>query len=763
MSNASAEKTSPSSAAAPRTSGAPTHPSADADLFAVERRDDGIAVVRFAVPGATQNTLRADFAPAFETLLESLEHDTEVIGVVLVSARPGSFMAGADIDMLDAQKSAADVEALSKQGQAGFRRLSKLRVPVVAAIEGACLGGGLELALACDVRIAADTAATTLGLPEVMLGLLPAAGGTQRLPRLVGIQAALDLMLTGRKLRPAQAKACGIVDTVVAPEALRDEAIRQARFAGKRSLTGSTSLFGRARARIGAGVNGLTHAALEDTTLGRRLLFAQARKRTRSKTRGNYPAPERIIDVVATGFARGVQAGFDAEAKAFGELAMTPESQSLRHVYHATEALKRTTFVARNVKARAVRRVGVLGAGLMGAGIATVTIDKAGLPVRLKDVSDDGLARGLDHVQQFYARRVAKKAMTRAQADRCLHQVTGTTDYSGIGACELVVEAVFEDLDLKRAMLADVEAAADACANTDCIFATNTSSLPIAEIAAQAKRPENVIGLHYFSPVEKMPLLEIIATEQTSKKTIATAVAFGKAQGKTVIVVGDGPGFYTTRVLSPYLNEAARLLSEGAGVRQIDQALTDHGFPVGPMTLLDEVGVDVGVKVGPILEAAFGERMSAPDASQKMIEAGHLGRKSGKGFYDYTAKTKKGEKRPVNADLERLLAQQRDGGRAPDAAEIVERCTLAFANEAAHCLSERVIREPMHGDIGAVFGLGFLPFTGGPFRYIDAVGVARFVDRLHALVERHGPRFEPAPILKTMASARSASHGRFYS
>jgi 3-hydroxyacyl-CoA dehydrogenase/enoyl-CoA hydratase/3-hydroxybutyryl-CoA epimerase len=736
---------------------------ADEDIFRIDKREDGIVILRFSVPGATQNTLKADFADAFDTVLESIEHDTEVIGVVLISDKPGSFMAGADIGLFSQVKSAAEVEALSLAGQAGFKRLSKLHVPVVAAIDGSCLGGGLEMALACDVRIAADTPATTLGVPEVLLGLLPAAGGTQRLPRLVGLQTALDLMLTGRKLRPAQAKKIGLIDSVVAPEALLDEAIRRARSAGKRSLTSHASVIGRARERIGHGVAGLTAAALEDTMPGRRLLFDQARKQLRAKTHGHYPAPERIIDVVAIGYAKGVKAGYAAEAKAFGELAVGEVSKSLRHVYHATEALKKATFVAKNVKPRTVRQVGVLGAGLMGAGIATVTIDKAGLPVRLKDVSDDGLARGMQHVNDFYAKRVAKKAITRAQADRCRHQVTGTTDYSGIGACDMVIEAVFEDLVLKQAMLADVEAAADACGNSDCIFATNTSSLPISDIAAKAKRPENVIGLHYFSPVEKMPLLEIIATEKTSKKTIATAVAFGKAQGKTVIVVADGPGFYTTRALSPYLNEAARLLSEGAGVRQIDEVLVNYGFPVGPMTLLDEVGVDVGVKVGPILEAAFGERMAAPSASAKMIEAGHLGRKSGKGFYDYTAPRKKGQKRPVNADLEKLLAGERDGGRAPDGAEIVERCTLLFANEAVHCLSERIITEPMHGDIGAIFGLGFLPFTAGPFRYIDTMGVALFVDRLNALAEKHGPRFEPAPILKTMAKATAASHRRFYS
>lgn len=736
-------------------------PQSTDSIFTIDKHADGVAVLSFDVPGSRQNTITVDFGEAFEQRLQQLEQDTEITALVITSGKSGSFLAGADISMFDHVESAAEVEQMSRSLQAGFDRLSSLSVPVVAAIDGACLGGGLELALSCDVRVVANTSATTLGVPEVMLGLLPAAGGTQRLPRLVGIQDGLDLLLTGRKLRPKQAKAKGLVDVVVEPEALLGEALRLARTAGKRRLTDGQPLVAQFKTRVTDGVSGLSHAALEDNPAGRRVLFDQARKAAGRKSKGHYPAIDKIIDVVAIGYAKGVKAGLAAEAKEFSGLAVGDVSKALRHLYNSTEALKKATFGVGNAKPYETRQIGVLGAGLMGAGIATVSLDKAGLPVRLKDVSDEGLAHGMGHVRGVYDKRVKRGQMSRAAADRCVNSVTATTSYEGIGACDIVVEAVFEDLDLKQRMLADVEAAADARGNSDLIFATNTSSLPIGDIAAKAKRPENVIGLHYFSPVEKMPLLEIIATEKTSKKTIATAVAFGKAQGKSVIVVKDAPGFYTTRALSPYLNEAARLLSEGASVRDIDDALTDAGFPVGPMTLLDEVGVDVGEKVGPILEAAFGERMSAPNASKQMIEAGYLGRKAGKGFYDYEADKVKG-KRPVNAELETLLAAQRSGTAKPTREAIVERCTLALANEAAHCLSEGIVSDPMQGDIGAVFGLGFLPFTGGPFRYIDSIGVEAFVARLQALVEAHGPRFEPAPIVLTMAGATSPSGQRFY-
>lgn len=727
-------------------------------IFALEQHADGVAVLRFNVPDAPHNTITSEFGEQFEAMLDVVAAEAGIRALVIYSDKPDSFLAGADLNEMERYDDAAEIEALSRRAQAFFDRLSGLKMPVVAAINGACLGGGLELALACDVRIAADTAKTALGLPEVMLGLLPAAGGTQRLPKLIGIAAALDLMLTGKQLRPKQAKKLGLVDAVVNAEALLPSAIKRAKSASKPAgAAGASAVITKIGKRLSGGQAGLMQLALEDNPAGRRILFDQAKKKVLKQTRGNYPAPERILEVVATGAGSSNGVGYVAEAHEFGKLAVSPESRALRSIFHATETLKKETFAASDVKAREVQVVGVLGAGLMGAGIANVTVEKAGLKVRLKDRDNQGLAHGLDSLRSFYDKRVKRGALSRFEADRRLSRVSTTTDYSGFANCDVVIEAVFEDLQLKQQMLADVEAHG----NEHTIFATNTSSIPITDIAATAKRPENVIGMHYFSPVEKMPLLEIITHEKTSPETIATCVALGKAQGKTVIVVRDGPGFYTTRALSPYLNEAARLLTEGANVRDIDEALLECGFPVGPMTLLDEVGVDVGAKVGPILEAAFGARMASPAASRKMIEAGFLGRKAGKGFYDYQAKKVKG-KRPTNVELQKLLEAERTDGRVPSKAEIVERCTLLFANEAAHCLGEDIVSDPMHADIGAIFGLGFLPFTGGPLRYIDSMGVQAFVERMDALAEQHGERFEAAPILRKMAKAKSAKGQRFY-
>ena len=712
-----------------------------ASAFTLRLRGDGIGVIEINVPGDVQNTLKSEFSAQFDRVMDEARAAAGLKGLVICSTKPGSFVAGADITMFDRLHTAADVEQLSLMCQRLFQQLEDFTLPVVAAIDGACLGGGLELALACHARICADTQATVLGLPEMMLGLLPAGGGTQRLPRLIGIAKAFDLMLTGKQLRPAQAKKLGLVDAVVPAAVLIEAAVKQVHKLADKGRDKPV------RSKQDAAI----HLALEANPIGRRVLFQQARKQTRAKTLGNYPAPERIIDVVEAGYAKGLKAGYAAEAKAFGELAMTDVSKQCRNIFFAQNALKKESFVeGKQVTPRPIAKVGVLGAGLMGAGITLVSANKARLDVRLKDRDAKGLGFGHAYLSKFYDKRIARRAMTAADAAAEQSRITSTTDYSGFGQLDILVEAVFEDLKLKHQMLKDVEANC----RPDTIFASNTSSLPIADIAKAAKRPENVIGLHYFSPVEKMPLLEIITIPETAPEVIAASVEFGKAQGKTVIVVRDGPGFYTTRILAPYLNEATRILAEGVDPHAVDKALMAYGYPIGPITLLDEVGIDVGIKVAPILVAAFGERMAPPAAGDVVIKAGFLGRKTGKGFYLYEGQ-KKGSK-PVNPALNKLLGV--NGGTKMAALEIAERCTLAMANEAAFCLQDGILFEPMHGDIGAIFGLGFPPFRGGPFRYLDGMGIDKAVARLQQLATQYGPRFAPAPILLQMAKKKQ----RFY-
>jgi 3-hydroxyacyl-CoA dehydrogenase/enoyl-CoA hydratase/3-hydroxybutyryl-CoA epimerase len=703
--------------------------------------DDGLAVLTLDVPGESQNTLKAEFASQMDSILDELDRRTDIRGVIIISGKPDSFVAGADIGMLKNVRSADEAAEISRVAQRTFARLSDLRVPVVAAIHGACLGGGLELALACHARVASDDSKTRLGLPEVQLGVLPGGGGTQRLPRLIGLAPALDLMLTGRQLTGRKARAIGLVDEVVAKANL----LKAARHWIERLSQGKV-----VRDSFQWKLSHIQRLVLEKNPLGRQIVFDQVRKRTRKKTGGHYPAPEYIIDAVEAGMEKGLAAGYETEARLFGRLVVSPVARQLMEIFFATTALKKDPGIDGQAETKAVHKVGVLGGGLMGAGIAFVTAARAGLPVRIKDRDEAGVSHALQYSWKILSKWKKQKRLTSLEFSRTWARLTGATDYSGFAEADVVIEAVFEDLALKQQVLADIEKVS----RKDVIFASNTSSIPITQIAAKSRHPERVIGMHYFSPVEKMPLLEIVRGEKTADWVVATCVALGKAQGKTVIVVNDGPGFYTSRILAPYVAEAGYLLSEGVPVDRIDVALKAFGFPVGPLALLDEVGIDVGTKIAPVLHAAFGDRMAPPDAFAKLAESGRKGRKNGRGFYRYDQAFK--GKRPVDESV------YADLGVRPiadvDGTVIAKRCVLQFVNEAARCLEEGIVRSARDGDIGAVFGLGFPPFLGGPFRYMDSRGLAQIVDDLKSLEKTHGERFRPAKILESMAANGRSFH-----
>ncbi|HEY0924596.1 fatty acid oxidation complex subunit alpha FadJ [Rheinheimera pacifica] len=703
--------------------------------FSLQIRDDQIGVITMDIAGESMNVLKAEFADEISSLLADIKANSQLKGLVFISGKPDSFIAGADISMLDGCKTAEEAQAIGRMGQQMFDQLEQLPIPLVAAIHGPCLGGGLELAMACHARVASNDSKTVLGLPEVQLGLLPGSGGTQRLPRLVGLQKALDMILTGKQLRAAQAKKAGLVDEVVANSILLDAAV-------KRALKGKPQ---REQPKLN-----LVGKVLERTPFGRNILFSQARKQTLQKTQGNYPAPLKILDVIKTGVDSGMLAGLAAEAKAFGELCMTKESAALRSLFFATTQMKKESG-AGDTKPNKVRKAAVLGGGLMGGGIANVTATKAGIPVRIKDINEQGISNALKYSYSLLEKKFKRRFISKAEMQKQLLLITGTTDYSGFHDVDIVVEAVFEDLALKQQMVADIE---QHCADST-IFASNTSSLPIGQIAAKAARPENVIGLHYFSPVDKMPLVEVIAHETTSAQTIATTVAFARKQGKTPIVVKDGAGFYVNRILALYMNEAANILLEGEPVEKIDKALVKFGFPVGPVTLLDEVGIDVGAKISPILTTELGERFAAPAAFDKLLADGRKGKKTEKGFYLYGKNGKKGKKR-VDESVYSVLGVTPAPRLNSD--EISNRCVVQMLNEAVRCLDEGIIASARDGDIGAIFGIGFPPFLGGPFRYIDQLGAANLVAQLRNLESRFGSRFAPAPLLVTMAEQQQ----RFY-
>jgi 3-hydroxyacyl-CoA dehydrogenase/enoyl-CoA hydratase/3-hydroxybutyryl-CoA epimerase len=690
--------------------------------FTLDRDGDGVLVLSLDVPGAKVNTLGREMIAEFEGLLDEIDRDDAIRAVVLRSGKTDNFIAGADIKEFTQITSAEEGEALSRSGQAIFDRLEAARVPVVAAIHGTCVGGGTELALACQYRVAADDPKTSIGLPEVLLGLIPGAGGSNRLPRLVGLARSLDMILTGRPLKAARARKAGLVDEVCPAPILLDVAKRSA--------------LALAEGRLQTRRPGLGLAE----RVGRPLIFRKARASVLKKTGGHYPAPLEAIDVVRRATATSLAEGLKIEAEAFGRLAVTDVCRALVSVFFATQEIKKDAGYPKGTPIREVGKLGVLGAGMMGAGIAGAAAN-AGASVRMKDADHVALGRGLRSIRDGLEERRRRRSLTAREVGQRLDRVSTTLDYTGFGRADLVIEAIFEDLELKRQVLGEAEAVVP----EDCVFASNTSSIPIAEIAEGCRCPERVLGMHFFSPVHRMPLLEVVKTSRTAPEALATAVGFGRRLGKHVIVVGDGPGFYTTRALSLYMNEAARLLEEGAAIEDVDGAMTAFGFPVGPIALLDEVGIDVAGKIGEVMHRHLGDRVAPPAGTARVLADGRKGRKNRKGFYTYDGRRKR-----VDETVYALLP----GGarrRRLERGEIQDRLVLAFVNEALRCLQDGVLRSPRDGDVGAIFGLGFPPFLGGPFRYLDRRGAAAVASSLEKLRQVHGERFAPAELLADMA------------
>ena len=693
---------------------------------------EGVAIVTFDLPGEPVNKFSPAVIVEFSDHFERIEKDQSIRAAVFISGKPGNFVAGADIDQFLEWRTAADAAKASAFGHAMFHRIEKGRVPVVCAVDGGCLGGGLEFALACAYRVAADSSKTLFSLPETKLGLFPGAGGTQRLPKRVGLQAALDMILTGKNVRAKKALQIGLIDELVHPSILRSIAIQRAR-----ELAAGTIPRQRDSRHHGA-----KEVLLDDNPIGRAIVFRQAREQTLKKSGGHYPALMAAIDAVAAGYSASSEAhGYAEEARLFGEMAMTPVCRELLFLFYATTALKKDSG-AGDAKPLPVPRIAVLGTGFMGAGIAAISVME-NVPVRFKDTSPERVAKGVNAVREILRDGLTKRRITRQQFEDQAGLLAGTVDYTGFGRVPLVIEAVFEDLKVKHAVLKETEAVLA----PDAVFATNTSTIPITRIAEASRRPERVIGMHFFSPVHKMPLLEVITTPKTAGEVTATVVEFGRRIGKTVIVVNDSPGFFVNRILAPYVNEAGRLLDEGVRVEAIDKAMVAFGFPVGPIQLIDEVGLDIAGKSGAIMAEAFGARMQPSEALQKVLGAGRLGRKGKKGFYAYDAD---GRRETVDGSVYDLFAGGATAREVPKD-EIQRRLSLAMVNEAARCLEEGIIHSARDGDVGAVFGIGFPPFRGGPFRYVDAVGAAEVVKQLEALDAGHGGRFTPAAVLKEMA------------
>ena len=694
---------------------------------------EGIATLEWDLPGRSQNVLNEETMAAFAAAAQKALADPAVRGIVVASAK-ADFIAGGDLDML---LKATDAQAMSdnlKLWHKLFRTLETAGKPVAAALNGATLGGGLELALACHYRVAADNPKARFGFPEVTLGLLPGAGGTQRAPRLMGIQPALLFLTEGKRIKAADAQKQGLVHAVVPAGKERDAAhawLLEAAAKGGKTL----QPWDQKGFRIpGGGV--MTPAGMQTFMAGNAML--------REKTHDNYPAPKHILSCVFEGMQTDIDTGLAIETRYFVNLVRSPEAKNMiRSLFFFMQEANKLARRPKDVPTQKFTKIGMLGAGMMGAGIAHAAAT-AGLEVVLLDSTKENAEKGKTYSAKLLEKRVAKSQLSQDGAAAVLARIKPTADYRDLAGCELVVEAVFED----RALKADVTKKTEAVIGKDALFASNTSTLPITGLAEASARPANFIGLHFFSPADKMPLVEIIMGKQTSQQTLARSMDFVRAIGKTPIVVNDARGFYTSRVFGTYLSEGMALLQEGVAPALIDNAGRLAGMPVGPLALADEVSIELVHKIARQTKADLGDKYvprAADQVAALMVEKlNRLGKKSGHGFYEYPADAKK-HLWPGLAEHFPVKAEQ------PSLEQVVERLMLIQSLETVRCLEEGVLTSPQDADVGAILGWGYPPFRGGPIGQIHTMGVANFVAACDRLAEQCGERFRPTEGLRKKA------------
>lgn len=691
----------------------------------LERKESGVAIIRLGAPDERVTTLTEERMNSFVAAIEELSSKPPK-GLVITGPNEFMFTAGADIGAIRDITDPELATKLARHGQLLFDKIAKFPFPTVAAISGACVGGGCELALACDVRLISDTEGTVIGLPEVKLGIIPGFGGTQRLPRLIGLPKALDIILSGKTLRPKQALKVGLVNEILSFDQLLGRAERIA--AGKESTRSKSTPF----------VDGL----LTNFGLGRSMVRRQASATLKRKTKGFYPAPPKALDACIYGLENGIEAGLEYEAKELGNTLVTSESKSLVHLFFLTEDAKNIGKTAKE-DVEHVHCV-VVGAGTMGAGIAGI-LAKSKCQVILKDTTQEAVDRGVQHVRGYLE---GLRYLKETDRSFILNRIEATSRESeNTGNANFVIEAIFENLDVKKKVLADLAGVMP----EDAIITTNTSSLSVTEIASAIPKSERVAGMHFFNPAEKMPLVEIIRGEKTSDRTIAVIAALASKLGKFPIVVNDVPGFLVNRILTPYLNEAGYLFLEGYAVSDIDKAAAKFGMPMGPIRLLDEIGLDVAVHVSDVMAAGYGERMKGPGSALKLVDAGRLGKKSGGGFYDF----ENGKETP-SSEACRIVGVE--SSKTGDSTALAERMIMSLLNEAILCLDEGVAGIPgkeaaCQIDLGTVMGTGFPPFRGGLIYYAEKLGAQKVLEKLESLEKLHGERFRPVEGIKRRAES----------
>jgi 3-hydroxyacyl-CoA dehydrogenase/enoyl-CoA hydratase/3-hydroxybutyryl-CoA epimerase len=687
-----------------------------------ELREDGICVLTFDQARSAGNILDFGALAELAAHLDFIEADPQLKGVVLTSAKPAIFCAGADLNALCRGAPLGGVRRLLEEGQAVMNRIAGLPIATAAAIHGAALGGGYELCLACDYRVASAERVTRIGLPETQLGLLPAWGGCTRLPRLIGLRPALELILGGKPFTPSQALEGGMVDELATSKELVQAAVRRV-LLGKRSPS----------------------VCRAPTKAAAALIATRFRKKLIEKTRGHYPAVLKALDVTTCGAVSTIAASLARERRALLELVQTSACQNLIHLFFLEDRAKKHSVpgLADYQDGKLIERTAVIGAGTMGGGIAQ-WLSARRVEVALRDVTDEQIARGMAHITRVYQESVARGSITSQEMTEGLARIHPAKSDLPVGDIDLVVEAAFEEMEVKKAIFRrlDAEIAPEA------ILATNTSALPIAEIAAVTSYPQRVVGLHFFNPVHRMQLVELIPTRHTAPEVLQRSLRFVQRIGKLPVVVQDVPGFVSNRILTPYLNEAQRLFAGGASIRDLDEAMLAFGMPMGPMRLVDEIGLAVELHIAQTLAARFGRWMQLPDCLHKMVTAGLLGRKCGRGYYLYEG-LKRPKPNPATAKFRAGRAV-----RTLDEGALQDRMVLVMLNEAARCLEEQVAAEPDDIDFVMVKGMGFAPFRGGLLRHADTVGVARLVRAMQRLADLGEAHFAPCGLLKRMAEKR---------
>ena len=704
----------------------------------------GVGVVTFHDPDRGQNVLTLEVMEVLQSIVDEAQEAAAsgVLRAILFrSAKPGSFIAGADVKAIAAvEDGRAGVEA-ARQGQALFGRIAALPVPTMAAIQGTCLGGGTELALSCDYRVAADDDRTRIGLPEVQLGILPAWGGTTRLPRLLGLSAALGVILTGKPLSTFRARRIGLVHRLLPHQQFDERSLEMMRILAR----GDALPPGRKRRR-----RGLATRLLDGTPPGRALVLRGARTRVRKRTGGHYPAPFKVLDVIRGSMGKSLARGLELEARAVGELLVSPVCKNLLFLFNLREAARKGPWGVGG-RAGGVGRMAVIGAGPMGGGIAQVAAYN-GIPVRMKDIRHEAVAGGFAHARSIFDGAVKRRSLRKREAARRMGLISGGIDYAGTGSADVVVEAVIENMAVKRAVLQEVEGKV----RPDAIIATNTSSLSVDEMAAVLERPGRFAGMHFFNPVHRMPLVEIVQGAATDPDTVETLAALAVRLGKVPVVTRDAPGFLVNRILGPYLIEAGHLLDEGWDAAAVDRAWKRFGVPMGPYRLMDEVGIDIVTHAGRTMAKAFGERMAPAASLVALAGSGRLGRKGGKGFYRYSKGRETGIDPSVYGDMQ--VSARRS---TPDAALVVDRLVLAMINEAARVLQAKIVASAADVDLGMVMGTGFPPFRGGLLKYADDRGLGDVLGAITTLHESHGDRYRPCALLTELGEAGETFHGAF--